>query len=1233
MRILIASAVFCATTVGLFGFGGLPGGVTIDERTGAIAMVSGKDSPIVSGVSNIYHLMERAGDADARETEDAVLRKQSGEGWVSYVCGNPRLPDLEIEKRYEADEGGVRRTLSFTSRSSSPRYITPFTECHFDAGFQKGAWFIGAGYIGPYKPFPSVSAPRPVNEHKQSSKGLAFVHPNSGLGGFAHFRTKIDDVVVLPWWHSTISRYRELHDRLWYLPDGYRMGLGTFGLYPGKTVSVTDRFAAFDGDMFTFFDDIFAADRDFAAELKAIPPPPAWIDDCFAIVDAMNVDRVRFLSEMSDEGSLLVSHGCTPGACFSWCDYRYGSRFPTSRGGWATGPEVKGMFDEFKAFGPRIHTSIYGIAIATSWFTQVFKDHPEWFRRFDRHGNPDSLFPRVQNNWQTMFCNAECRRWIIDMLIKFSDDIGTDTVYLDESQMTNTIDWDRDQVTLDSDTVRFWRALLPRLHEKGKTFYANGSGIPYADINCMESPDELAPKRWRDWAGIGWGIGMMNRIRVGQRASPLYWNSRVDYANRVLALGWIPHTYLFGCDEFPVMRAVYQGGNMLPVNARYSPDWRRDDKVEVESHAVRREKSKDVLLSFINRGSVADIPVSIDLASLGFSHTDTVNVWKQNMDFALAGKDWGECPSDREAKTAWRQRGAVAGARITDPQLVYSGLASGMFDIVLKNLGTDRMEQILVTVAPLSFFALDDLPLNAFYTSQKHGRITGRTVVNDRRADVLIVSAGKSISGVTANGMAIPSRPADLRGTRGTLVTLAPGTWELAWSERDAPSAGERNEDAVKPACGPFKSKVVPRHGIYEKPRTELRQVNRKKDGAAVLRSGLYYSGCGIGFRMQPDIPISAVAVDADRLTLYAGTTRRESEADRMVNFSGFEFDSARLFRARFTHSFTSALGVGFDHMLLTTSDKGQHFVGMVIDYRVNGKYEKRIAVSCGAFSPENEIAMPPWGTARKPDEMFYAGEWIEEPSGKVFALDISKYAPMGWDGVAFVSIGTSRVACGRQIGLEFLSFNGGGNGDLVTLVPRSETRKCPPPLRSTRLRTKPRSLARIDAEEWQNWSRIDRFEKVKSGVAKARTRAYIAHDYEYIYVGVEAEEPGRKPICPHDVAYRNEHVELMLMRPDKKLYQVIADPTGRWHFYLARHSSDEHGGIIVRTEVEPDKGWRIFFAVPVDALRFNMQVTPVVIDADMFRVRLDPSEESGWTPVDGFFETSRYGQLVFDFE
>ena len=42
-------------------------------------------------------------------------------------------------------------------------------------------------------------------------------------------------------------------------------------------------------------------------------------------------------------------------------------------------------------------------------------------------------------------------------------------------------------------------------------------------------------------------------------------------------------------------------------------------------------------------------------------------------------------------------------------------------------------------------------------------------------------------------------------------------------------------------------------------------------------------------------------------------------------------------------------------------------------------------------------------------------------------------------------------------------------------------------------------------------------------------------------------------------LSYRNQ---LMLMRPDKKLYQVIADPTGRWHFYLARPVQTNTAGL-----------------------------------------------------------------------
>ena len=62
------------------------------------------------------------------------------------------------------------------------------------------------------------------------------------------------------------------------------MGLGTFGLYPGKTVSVTEHFTLFDGNLFTFFDEVFAKDPDYAAELKSIPPPPADTTVCHGVL-------------------------------------------------------------------------------------------------------------------------------------------------------------------------------------------------------------------------------------------------------------------------------------------------------------------------------------------------------------------------------------------------------------------------------------------------------------------------------------------------------------------------------------------------------------------------------------------------------------------------------------------------------------------------------------------------------------------------------------------------------------------------------------------------------------------------------------------------------------------------------------------------------------------------------------------------------------------------------------
>ena len=1213
-------------------FGGLDARFVLDEGTGGIRSLAAADgSGVAKAFGNRYRLMAKSGDVEATEDEDVVSAKRRVDGGVEFTCTNPKMPGVSIVKRYVAANGGLRRTLTFRNETDESKYVTPFTECRFPASFQTNVWHLGAGYIGPYKPFPSVKEPRPVNEYRQSSKGLVFIHPKGSHSGFSHYRVKIDDTVVLPWWHSTIGHYREYHDRLWYLPDGYRMGLGTFGLKPGKPVSVTDQFNAFTGDLFTFFDGIFAKDADIAAEFASIPPPPDWMRDIYAFLPGDHDDLTRWVAEASDEGVLIPRPGCV----YSWGDYSPDHDWHSGQGGIIRPKEMLDFLDRLRAISPRVDPSIYGIVISTSFFTEVFKANPEWFRTHDRDGNLDSLFPGQNLNWQTMFNNADCRKWLVDMLVSLARYLKTDMVYLDETQMTNTIDWDRDQVTLDSDTVRFWKELKARFAAEGLAFSANGSGNPYADHNYMESPHELAPDRWRDWVGIGWAIGMMHRMRPGQRATPLYWSGKCDCANRLLALGWVPSIYN-RVRGLPIMRATYQSGNLLPVNVRYLPDWKRDAATEVESHTVKREDAKDVLLSFINRAKApADIPVKVRLDTLGFSPEERINVWRIGLDENLAGRSNPEMLTDGEIKENWRVRGVVAQARISDPRLVYSGPANGVFQDTIRALGTDRMEQYLVTASPVALFAENDLPLTYFYTAQRHAKIVGRKAKIGRRADLLFLDRDCDFDAITANGRPMKARRIRVGDLTGVLVTLEKGDYTLGWTE--VPRTAEASAVVELPvASAPMRTRLRGPQSKSDPEDCTVRDVSVVRDGVKVTKAATYRSPTETSFSLQPELPLVTTAADPENLRLVAGTSRREFRSRDTETFAGFELYGAKRLSCRISNNFAKAYSVFLGHVIKYSKKdmEEKSFAGMLVDYRVGGRYVKRVSMAMALYSPAYAIATPTWGTGRKPDECLDFGEWIDESDERTFTVDIAKFAPEGWDGTAFVSIGTSHIQVNRTLTLDILKFNDEAESDLAVPFRNVVTREMPPPLMSRPLKEAPKSLMSLDAAEWAGWAKATPFMGIGSGTVKAQSVAYVAHDYQYLYVGLEAKEPRRNPIAASDDPASNDHFEVLVQRPDNVLYQVIGDVKGRVALYLDGKVSSVTDGIVCRGETVPGLGWRTFFAIPVDKLKFDMQRTPVEIRAEFGRVRRGiERESSAWTPLSGGFnKIADYGRIVLDF-
>lgn len=364
-----------------------------NDATGSVSDIrflpSGKR--VVTAVCNSYLLMAHGEkDVTAFEAQDRVIEKKKNGGSICYRCVNPLLPGLVISKRYWLENNGLRRELTFQNQDSRKRYLIPFTRVAFAPEFKRDSFWFGAGYLGPFIPAPQVTKETKVDKYVQSSKGMVLIHSDPGKGSFANYRVKINDTVVYPWWQSTIGRYREQEDRLYYTPDGWRMSLGCLDLPPDDgSIRYTDVLTVFSGNLFTFFSEILGKDRDFQEALAAIPPVAPEADDLSYILSMSANDVARHHTEMLDEGKVVYLANLLG----SWGDYRAREDNRGWCGGRISTKELHDFFQSIRNISPRFLTANYGITVAANHSAPILAEKPEWFRMLDRQGRRDSLSP------------------------------------------------------------------------------------------------------------------------------------------------------------------------------------------------------------------------------------------------------------------------------------------------------------------------------------------------------------------------------------------------------------------------------------------------------------------------------------------------------------------------------------------------------------------------------------------------------------------------------------------------------------------------------------------------------------------------------------------------------------------------------------------------------------------------------------------------------------------------
>ncbi len=1208
---------------------------TLDEKNGSIALVQDlAGHPLIRSTENYYTVMSSAGDIAEKEQNDTVMQQFRDDKTIGFKCMNSALPNLEIVKSYFPDGAYLRRKLLFHNKSNAKLYLTPATEIVFDSEFRRDSYYLGAGYVGPLIPAPQLKNPETVSRFYQTTKGMILSN-QSEKGSFAHYRLTLNDTFVFPWWQSTITTYCEKPNMLLYTPDGWRMALGTVDLEVGGEFSITDTMCFFNGNWFSFFDRVYGGDPIVRKELDSIGPVPPSLANIRLVTASPTERELKRLLALTDEGDIMVMVGRVIG---DWADYRYRDGANGFFGGYATGEELKRFITSLKALSPRIKVSVYSWMTSVGIDSPLWKEHPEWFKRYDRTGNESFLFPNSTPNYASMINRKPCFEFMRDQLFNMSEYLGCDYIYLDEAKTTNFINWQSGEVVRDDHWYGLWKAMKERsVRDGGKLpLFFNARGNPYGDINYIEAYHQLEPRFWREFAGMGLGVESFLTLRPGARIVPLYWTNKVDYATRLLALGWIPAIEFGELNGLAVIRAAYETGDATPIDPEYSPDWKRDPSTEVESYAVRRVGCSDILISVINRGShKADIPFSINLGTLGFYPEARINIWGTAIDSA------GRPPiADRTLREYYR-KDYIRRDMITSPQLLYSGPVSKPFKYNISNLDVDKLFQFVITASPAAVYSVGDLTQNYFYTKLHGVTIKGAdfplSIENTRNesCEILLADTEAGFSDIRMGNDAAVTRSVGINGRGFTIVNIPAGKHQLTAVRCNVPANSEPAAIAATPLpiSDAMKIDVIARHPAVRK----IEVVGRSLDnGVRLERSATLLGEAVETMNLQRDIPPRFAEAFPDRLKLRAGQSRKIEDYLGLA-FAGFEFSGVKSLRLKLENSFWNAATIEGTRHVETYRRSPREFAGFVVDYRENGNYTKRVAFSCGVLSPKAANPMPDWGKNSIPDLWIDLGDLLKFPA-KTFSLNLAKYAPDHWDGTIFFSLGTDYVKPGRALSTTIIGFNDAAGNDFLegrNAAAFASEFRAPKSVDVPFSERAPESAAKMNPAEWRtDFASVGKFYLLGGeGYPKLGTECWLLFDKENLYVAFSCKESRSQTITNQSAIWQDDSVELWFRRPSGILFQVIANATGNMMALENGHEVKDTN-IVVQSR-SFSGGYYLFLTIPFSQIGWNPKAGADTLEANFCRNRLPGAgigaENSTWgTAIYRYNEPGAFGKLKF---
>ncbi|MCC7350922.1 MAG: carbohydrate-binding family 9-like protein [Phycisphaerales bacterium] len=421
----------------------------------------------------------------------------------------------------------------------------------------------------------------------------------------------------------------------------------------------------------------------------------------------------------------------------------------------------------------------------------------------------------------------------------------------------------------------------------------------------------------------------------------------------------------------------------------------------------------------------------------------------------------------------------------------------------------------------------------------------------------------------------------------------------------------------------------------------QIAEINRDINGLRVLRSAAVTTDTIRG-TFQPDLQALMATVHPEQLMLEAGTTRKIEYTTRGAAFSGLEIDNLRKVKVTLKNTFYDAFhlfGKGIHIPPWNTSTS--NFAGIVVDYHTSAGYTKRVRLATGVLHDQCSSINPDYGKSAIADECFDLGKSLIETPQSTFSLDLERYAPQGWDGRVWLSVGSDWIASDRRLTLQILAANEAVTGDCLTPANPNAFRERYETPKTMDVPRSPGGIlidGVINEEMWRGAARTDEFFLIGGkGISQAKTEALLLYDDTHLYVAFTCAEPSRRrPLVQGGAVWDDDEVEVWIDAEGqgKDYRQVLVNSINNKLEYSPGGAT--RIGVVSAVDVIDGRSWSVEMMIPYKGLGVNPPKPGDHLRISLCRYR--PAgrnfndEQIVWAPLhaEGFKDLEHFGTLNF---